>query len=145
MNEEQAVYSQTFAMIKPDATIRGFTAVIKTDIENAGFEIIEYKACFLTREEAEWLYREHKGRAHFNDLIEYTVSADVELLLLRMDGPNCVSKFRELMGPTDRTKAGPNTIRGKYALETRLCENSVHGSDSNESAKAEINKFFPIF
>ena len=130
---------QTFGMIKPDATARGVEERMMADIEEAGFRIVERRRLTMTREQAEWLYREHAGRAHFNDLVDYTISGEVVMMLIEGDGDNVPADFRRLMGATDRTKAEPHTLRARYAVGYR--ENSVHGSDSPRAAIDEIIRF----
>lgn len=142
MNEkvwQKIPQSQTFAMIKPDATSRAIEDQMKADIVAAGFRIITESRRVLKREEAEWLYSEHKSKAHFNDLVDYTISGDVVLMLLEGDGENVPADFRALMGPTDKSKAEPHTLRAKYAMGLR--ENSIHGSDSPRAAIDEIVYF----
>lgn len=134
---------QTFAMIKPDATGRGVEGAMIADIEAAGFTILKRKDRTLSLEDAQWLYREHEKRDHFPDLVAYTVSGPVVLLKLRADSDNAAADFRALMGPTDRTKAEPHTLRARYAVGYR--ENSIHGSDSPAAAIAEMCHFFPYF
>lgn len=130
----------TFAMIKPDATSRGVEEDMIADMKAAGFEILARKDRSLDRSEAEWLYKEHKDRDHFPDLVDYTISGPVVLLHLQADMDNAPAAFRTLMGATDRTKAAPGTLRAKYAVGYR--ENSIHGSDSPSAAIDEITRFF---
>lgn len=130
----------TFGMIKPDATQRGIQANMIRDIEAAGFTVEQQVQRRMTREEAEWLYREHAGRDHFQGLVDYTVSGDVVMLLLSHASGDAARRFRTLMGPTDRTRAPRETLRHRYAVGYR--ENSVHGSDSPEAATAELAYFF---
>ncbi len=134
------MHTKTFGMIKPDATIRGVEDAMIVDIETAGFVVEDRKQRPMTRDEAEWLYREHAGRDHFQGLVDYTVSGDVVMLLLSHPEGDAPRRFRDLMGPTDRTKAPEGTLRARYAVGYR--ENSVHGSDSPEAAAAEIGHFF---
>lgn len=131
--------SQTFAMIKPDATARGIHLEMMEYIEECGFHIIAAQQRFLNKIEAEWLYREHSAKAHFNDLVHFTLSGDVVLLIVEHESNDAVSAFRALMGPTDRTQADARTLRARYAIGLR--ENSIHGSDSAHSAKQELNYF----
>ncbi len=131
---------RTFAMIKPDATARGVERAMIADIEAAGFVVERNVPVRLTRTQAEWLYREHAGRDHFQGLVDYTVSGEVVLMLLRHEGGDAAPRFRKLMGPTDRTTAPEGTLRARYAVGYR--ENSIHGSDSDEAAANEIAYFF---
>jgi nucleoside-diphosphate kinase len=132
--------NETFAMIKPDAVKRSLEGEMISYIESHGFEVVEQEKRFLTRQEAEWLYQEHKNKSHFNDLVEYTISYEAVLLKLRGSMSNTPMAFRDLMGPTDREKAEPHTLRAKYAIGLR--ENSIHGSDSPSAAIDEICYFF---
>lgn len=134
------MHMRTFGMIKPDATHRGVQDDMIRDIEAAGFVVEQRIQRPMTREEAEWLYREHAGRDHFEGLVDYTVSGDVVMLLLSHPQGDAPQRFRTLMGPTDRTKAPEGTLRHRYAVGYR--ENSVHGSDSPEAAAAELGHFF---
>lgn len=133
-------HDRTFAMIKPDATGRQVEDRMIADIEAAGFQVLAARRETLSRDDAEWLYREHSSKPHFKDLVDYTVSGEVVLLLLAADDDNAPARFRALMGPTDRTKAAPHTLRAKFAIGLR--ENSVHGSDGPASAIDEICRFF---
>lgn len=132
--------SRTFGMIKPDATARGVEDAMISDIEAAGFVVEQRRRGTMTRDDAEWLYREHAGRDHFDGLVDYTISGEVVMLLLSHPEGDAQSRFRQLMGPTDRTKAPEGTLRNRYAVGYR--ENSVHGSDSSDAATAEIDHFF---
>lgn len=136
---QELTQDRTFAMIKPDATARGVEDAMVADIEAAGFRVLERVRRRLTDEEARWLYREHAERSHYDDLVAYTVSGDVVLLLLEGDQDNVPAAFRSLMGPTDRTKAEAHTLRARYAVGYR--ENSIHGSDSPGAAIDEIRYF----
>ena len=135
--------NKTFAMIKPCAQARGVTSFMKADIDAAGFHIEQEKELTLTREQAEWLYREHSEKGHFNDLVDFTISGPVTLLVLSSEGDNVPAQFRELMGPTDISKAPAESLRGKYAEDFR--RNSIHGSDGNESAAEELAYFASSF
>ncbi|MFZ3481804.1 nucleoside-diphosphate kinase [Sphingomonas sp. 3-13AW] len=127
-------------MIKPDATARGVQDDMVTDIEVAGFVVERRIQRSLSRDEAEWLYREHADRDHFRGLVDYTISGEVVMLLLTHPQGDAPRRFRELMGPTDHSQAPAGTLRARYAVGYR--ENSVHGSDSPEAAAAEISRFF---
>ena len=132
-------HMKTFAMIKPCAYANGKAEAIKSDIVARGFSIFKSEVKTLTREEAEWLYSEHKEKAHFNDLVDFTISGEVELMVLKSDNSNTPLAFRELMGPTDIEKAAPDTLRAKYATDFR--RNAIHGSDSPKSAIDELAYF----
>lgn len=129
---------RTFSIIKPDAVTRNLIGKIYQRFEESGLRIIAAKMKRLTREEAEGFYAEHKGREFYEPLVAYMISAPIMVQVL--EGENAIAKNREIMGVTDPLKAAPNTIRADFAVSLR--ENSVHGSDSEESAAREINYFF---
>ena len=129
---------RTFSIIKPDAVRRNLIGQIIQRFEDNGLSIIASKMKRLTREEAEGFYAEHKGREFYEPLIEYMISTPIIVQVL--EGDNAIKKNREIMGVTDPAKAEANTIRADFALSVR--ENSVHGSDSEESASREIDYFF---
>ena len=129
---------QTFSIIKPDATKRNITGSINKLIEQSGLRIIAQKRIKLTIEQAEGFYSIHKEKPFFRDLIEYMTSEPVIVQIL--SGENCVEKYRSLMGATNPENAENGTIRKLFALNVQ--ENSVHGSDSAENARIEINFFF---
>lgn len=138
--ECKAIISGTFAMIKPDATKRGIDDEIIEFIEANGFKVEHQQKETLNSEEAGWLYQEHKDKPHFKDLVDFTISGPVVHLCLSTTGTDAVAKFRKLMGPTEM--APLDTIRGKFGLSQR--ENSIHGSDSDEAASAELKHFLNI-
>ena len=129
---------QTFSIIKPDATKRNITGGINKVIEESGLRIIAQKRIKLTNEQAENFYSVHKDKPFFNDLIKYMTSEPVIVQVL--SGENCVEKYRSVMGATNPENADEGTIRKLFALNIQ--ENSVHGSDSVENAKIEIDFFF---
>ena len=129
---------QTFSIIKPDATKRNITGSINQIIEKNGLRIIAQKRIKLTKEQAINFYSIHKEKSFFKDLIEYMTSEPVIIQVL--EGENAVNRYREIMGSTNPQEAKEGTIRKKHALNVQ--ENSVHGSDSKESAIIEINFFF---
>ena len=130
--------NRTFSIIKPDATKRNITGSINKIIEDNNLSIIAQKRIRLSKEKAEGFYAIHKERPFFNDLIEYMTSGPVIVQVL--EGDNAVENYRKIMGATNPADAEDGTIRKKHALNIQ--ENSVHGSDSNENAKIEINYFF---
>ena len=130
--------SRTFSIIKPDATKRNLTGSINQIIENNNLRIIAQKRIKLSINEAQNFYSVHKDKPFFNDLIEYMTSEPVVVQVL--EGENAVIKYRDVMGSTNPENAEPGTIRKEFALNIQ--ENSVHGSDSEENAKIEINFFF---
>ena len=129
---------QTFSIIKPDATKRNITGSINKVIEESGLRIIAQKRIKLTTNQAENFYAVHKEKPFFNDLIQYMTSEPVIVQVLRAE--NSVEKYRSIMGATNPENADEGTIRKLFALNVQ--ENSVHGSDSEENAKIEIDFFF---
>ena len=130
---------KTFAMIKPCAVASKKDAAVLDDIKAAGFTIERCTKLTLEREHAEWLYREHAEKAHFNDLVAFTISGPVMIMELSSNSDNTALDFRQLMGPTDISKAEPNTLRARYAEDFR--RNAIHGSDGSESAAEELEHF----
>jgi len=129
---------RTFSIIKPDATRRNITGSIIKVIEENGLSIIAQKRLKLSTKQAENFYSIHKERPFFKDLIEYMTSYPVVVQVLSSE--NSVEKYRSVMGATNPENAEEGTIRKLFALNIQ--ENSVHGSDSNENAKTEIDFFF---
>ncbi len=129
---------RTFAIIKPDAVERNITGKIIDRIETAGFRICGMKKLFLTKAEAEGFYYVHKERPFFNDLCSFMSRSPVVALVLEHE--NAIAKWRELMGATNPANAETGTIRKELGLGIE--ENTVHGSDSPESAAFEIPYFF---
>ena len=129
---------KTFSIIKPDATKRNITGSINKVIEESGLRIIAQKRIKLSIEQAENFYSVHNERPFFRDLIEYMTSEPVIVQVL--SGENCVSHYRTIMGATNPDNAEDGTIRKLFALNVQ--ENSVHGSDSEDNAKNEIDFFF---
>ena len=130
--------NRTFSIIKPDATKRNITGAINKIIEENDLVIIAQKRIKLSKAQAEGFYSIHKDKPFFNDLIEYMTSGPVIVQILH--GDNAVENYRRIMGATNPENAEKGTIRKEYALNIQ--ENSVHGSDSEENAKIEINYFF---
>ena len=128
----------TFSMIKPDATKRNLIGKINSYLENAGLKIVAQKMVRLKESQAKEFYAEHKERSFFSGLITYMTSAPVVLQVLK--GENAVTKNREIMGATNPAEAKPGTVRKDFAVYIEA--NSIHGSDSTESAEREINFFF---
>ena len=130
--------NRTFSIIKPDATKRNITGAINKIIEENNLVIIAQRRIKLSKDKAEGFYSVHKDKPFFNDLIEYMTSGPVIIQVL--EGDNAIENYRKIMGATNPENADKGTIREKYALNIQ--ENSVHGSDSMENAKIEINYFF---
>lgn len=129
---------QTFSIIKPDATRRNLTGAISQRLEEAGLRIVAQKRIHMTKQQAEGFYAVHKERPFFGELVEFMSSEPVVVQVL--EGEDAVAKNREVMGATNPEEADAGTIRKDFALS--IGENSVHGSDSAENAKIEIEYFF---
>ncbi|HSV03181.1 MAG TPA: nucleoside-diphosphate kinase [Phenylobacterium sp.] len=129
---------RTFSIVKPDATKRNLTGKINAVIEDSGLRIVAQKRIRMSREQAERFYEVHKARPFYGELVEFMTSGPVVVQVL--EGDNAVARYREVMGATNPEQAAPGTIRKLYA--NNVGENSVHGSDSLENARAEIAQFF---
>ena len=129
---------RTLSIIKPDATRRNLTGEINARFEEAGLRIVAQKRLRLTREQAEVFYAVHAERAFFDDLCDFMCSGPVVAQVL--EGDNAVSKNRAVMGATNPANADENTIRHDFGESIEA--NSVHGSDSAETAATEIAFFF---
>jgi nucleoside-diphosphate kinase len=129
---------KTLSIIKPDAVERNLIGQIIAIFENNSLKIHSIKKIHLTKKMAENFYFVHKERPFFNDLCSYMSSSPVVVIVL--EGKDAVSKNREIMGATNPKDAAKGTIRNLYAIS--LDKNSVHGSDSQENAKIEIDFFF---
>ena len=129
---------RTFSIIKPDATARNLTGAINAVIEKAGLRIVAQKRVQMTREQAGTFYAVHKARPFFGELVDFMISGPVVVQVL--EGENAVTRNREIMGATNPAQADEGTIRKTYAESIEA--NSVHGSDSDENAKIEIDFFF---
>lgn len=130
---------QTLSIIKPDAVSKNYVGSIIALLERSGLRVVAAKMKHLTKSEAESFYAVHKERPFFNDLVSFMITGPV--LLMVLEGENAVLKNREVMGATDPKKADKGTIRAFFGASIE--ENAVHGSDSAENAKTEINFFFP--
>jgi nucleoside-diphosphate kinase len=129
---------RTFAIIKPDAVERKLAGKVLDKIEAAGFQVVGMKKLFLTKAQAEGFYYVHKERPFFNDLCTFMSRSPV--LVLALERENAIIKWRELMGATNPANADAGTIRKEFGVSIE--ENTVHGSDSPESAAFEIPYFF---
>ncbi len=130
---------RTLSIIKPDAVAKNVIGEIIGRFEKAGLKIVAAKMLHLSREQAEGFYAVHKQRPFFNDLVEFMISGPVVVQVL--EGEGAIVRNRELMGATNPQEAAAGTIRADFA-ET-VDENAVHGSDAPETAKVEIDYFFP--
>ena len=129
---------RTFSIIKPDATRRNLTGAVNAMLEAAGLSIIAQKRLRLTEERAKAFYAVHKDRPFYDDLVKFMTSGPVVVQVL--EGENAVDKNRQVMGATNPAEAAEGTIRKNHAESIEA--NSVHGSDSLENAKIEIEFFF---
>ena len=129
---------RTLSIIKPDAVERELETKIKKIFLDNKLNIAESKKIQISREEAEDFYRVHQTKPFYEKLCSYLSSGPIIVIIL--DGENAIQKNRELMGATNPKKAKNGTIRKLYGIS--IDKNSVHGSDSSESAKAEIGFFF---
>ena len=129
---------QTLSIIKPDAVERNLDSEIKTFFEKNNLKIIKSKKVKISKEEASEFYKVHQTKPFYNDLCNYLSSGPIVVMIL--EGENAISKNRQLMGATDPSKAEEGTLRKMYGIS--IDKNSVHGSDSVDNAKTEIDFFF---
>ena len=129
---------RTLSIIKPDAVAKGHVDEICKRLEDAGLLITEKKSIHMDDALAEGFYIEHKGKPFFEDLIKFMTSGPIQVQVL--EGDNAILNYREVMGSTNPKEAAPGTLRADFAES--IDANAVHGSDSPESAKREINYFF---
>ena len=129
---------QTLSIIKPDAVERNLDIEIKDMFKNIGFNIIKDKKIQIAKSEAELFYKVHETKPFYDDLCAYLSSGPIVVMVLEKE--NAVLANRELMGATKPEDAAEGTIRKKYGIS--IDKNSVHGSDSVENAKIEIDFFF---
>ena len=129
---------KTLSIIKPDAVERNLENEIKEMFKNNGFQIVKEKKIQIEKSEAELFYKVHETKPFYNDLCTYLSSGPIVVMILQKD--NAVVGNRELMGATNPKEAKEGTIRKKYGIS--IDKNSVHGSDSIENAKIEIDFFF---
>ena len=129
---------QTLSIIKPDAVERNLENKIKNFFKENSLKIVKDKKVKITKEEASEFYKVHQTKPFYNDLCNYLSSGPIIVMIL--EGESAVSQNRQLMGATDPLKAEEGTLRKMYGLS--IDKNSVHGSDSSENAKVEIDFFF---
>ena len=129
---------RTLSIIKPDAVEKNATGAILAAIQAKGLRIIALKMIRLTEQQARGFYAVHKARPFFADLVKFMTSGPVVVSVL--EGEGAIARWRELMGPTDSTKAPKGTIRGDFGTDVE--RNASHGSDAPETAKVEIPYFF---
>ena len=129
---------QTLSIIKPDAVERNLSEKIKSIFSKNNLSILETKKLHISKDEAAEFYKVHQSKPFYDKLCNYLSSGPIEAIVL--EGENAISKNRELMGATNPKDAKEGTIRKLYGIS--IDKNSVHGSDSVENAKVEINFFF---
>ncbi len=129
---------QTLSIIKPDAVERNLQDQIKNEFRNKGFEILKEKKIHISKDEAEKFYKVHESKPFYNDLCTYLSSGPIVVMSLKKE--NAVLENRKLMGATNPKDADEGTLRKKYGIS--IDKNSVHGSDSVENAKIELDFFF---
>ena len=129
---------QTLSIIKPDAVERNLDGQIKEIFKTNGFTIVQEKKIQIEKQEAEKFYRVHETKSFYNDLCSYLSSGPIVVMILEKE--NAIMANRELMGSTNPKDAAEGTIRKKFGIS--IDKNSVHGSDSAENAKIEIDFFF---
>ena len=129
---------QTLSIIKPDAVERNLQDEIKNEYKNKGFEILKEKKIHITKAEAEKFYKVHESKPFYSDLCAYLSSGPIVVMCLQRE--NAVLENRKLMGATNPKDAEEGTLRKKYGIS--IDKNSVHGSDSIENAKIELDFFF---
>lgn len=130
---------KTLVLIKPDAVERNLIGNILTEYERNGLKIVQMKMLIASKEIAETHYAEHKGKAFYENLLEYITSGPI--VALTLEGDNAITRVRTLNGATKPEEAVDNTIRSLYGIS--LDRNTVHASDSAKSAKKEILTWFP--
>jgi len=129
---------QTLSIIKPDAVERNLQDQIKNELKNNGFEVLKEKKIHIAKDEAEKFYKVHESKPFYNDLCTYLSSGPIVVMCLQKE--NAVLENRQLMGATNPKDAEEGTLRKKYGIS--IDKNSVHGSDSVENAKIELDFFF---
>ena len=129
---------QTLSIIKPDAVERNLIDEIKSIFIKNNLKIKEDKKIHITKEEAAEFYKIHQSKPFYDDLCSYLSSGPIVVIIL--EGENAISNYRKIMGATNPKDAEPNTLRKLFGIS--IDKNSVHGSDSPENAKKEIEFFF---
>ncbi len=130
---------RTLGIIKPDAIAAHHMGNILSAIEGAGFRVVSMRMVNLTRAQAEGFYAIHRAKPFFDGLTQFMSSGPCVVMVLEAD--DAINRWRTLAGPTDSTKAPPDTLRGRFG--TTIQRNAVHGSDAPATATTEIAFFFP--
>jgi nucleoside-diphosphate kinase len=133
------VTERTFFIVKPDAMRKGVLGKVLTMIEAGGLRLVAGRVTQLVPAQAERFYAVHEERTFFPDLVKFMSSGPVFVGVLEAE--NAITRWRELMGPTDSTKAPKGTVRGEFGTDVE--QNAAHGSDAPDTARAEIGFFFP--
>ncbi|MCB9569751.1 MAG: nucleoside-diphosphate kinase [Myxococcales bacterium] len=129
---------RTFAIIKPDAVAAGHAGAIIARIQDSGLRLVAAKTLHLTKAQAEGFYYVHRERPFFGSLVTFMTEGPIVAMVL--EGEGAIRRWRDLMGPTDATKAPKDTLRGTFG--TSIERNATHGSDAPETAAYEIGFFF---
>jgi len=129
---------RTLSIIKPDGVAKGLIGEVIKRFEKAGLKIVAMKMIWMSKKEAEGFYAVHRGKSFYDSLTNFMSSGPCVVMVL--EGPQAISKNRELMGATNPQEAAPGTIRREFAASIE--QNIVHGSDAPETAAFEINYFF---
>ena len=129
---------KTLSIIKPDAVERNLSNEIVNLLKKNNLKILQNKKIHITKEEAADFYKEHQSKPFYDSLCNYLSSGPI--IVMELSGENAIQNYRALMGATDPKKANKNTIRQLYGVS--IDKNSVHGSDSSDSANRELNFFF---
>jgi nucleoside-diphosphate kinase len=129
---------RTLALVKPDAFAAGHAGAILAKIQEAGLSVLATRTLHLTQAQAEGFYHVHKARPFFGDLVKFMTEG--KILAIALEGENAIARWRDLMGPTDATKAPKDTIRGQFG--TNIERNATHGSDAEDTAQFELGWFF---
>ena len=129
---------RTFAIVKPDAVKARYAGRILQRIEDAGFRIVALRLQHLTKAEAEGFYAVHSARPFFGSLTDFMSSGPC--ILMCLEAPDAIKKWRDTMGPTDPAKAAPGTLRRDFGQS--IGNNATHGSDAPDTAAFELGYFF---
>jgi len=129
---------RTLSIIKPDAVKAGHMGAIINHIEEHGLKVVAAQLIQMTEEMAKDFYAVHKERPFYDELVAFMISGPV--MVMTLEGNNAIAKYREVMGATNPAEAAPGTIRKKFAKS--IGENAVHGSDSETTARTEVDFFF---